>query len=51
MNTYRAGERTFAEKYIVTTNPFRGDVPGTVDKIKWAAEDMAAAIMNRKGTS
>ena len=45
------GERTFAEKYIVTTNPFRGDVLGTVDKIKWAAEDMAAAIMNRKGTS
>lgn len=32
----------------VTTNPFRGDVPGTVDKIKWAAEDMEAAIRNRK---
>lgn len=30
----------------VTTNPFRGDMPGTVDKIKWAAEDMAAAIVN-----
>ena len=42
------GERAFAEKYIVTTNPFRGDMPGTVDKIKWAAEDMEAAIRNRK---
>ena len=41
-------ERAFAEKYIVTTNPFRGDMPGTVDKIKWAAEDMEAAIRNRK---
>ena len=40
------GDRSFVEKYMVTTKQFRGDVIGTVDKIMWAAEDIGAAIEN-----
>ena len=40
------GESFFSEKYIMATEEFRGDLMGTVDKIMWAAEDIAAAIVN-----
>lgn len=39
-------EDVFADKYTMTTKEFRGDLIGTVDKIRWAAEDIGAAIAN-----
>lgn len=39
------GEDFFTEKYKMATDVFRGDLMGSVSKIKWAAEDICAAIV------
>ena len=41
------GDDFFSDKYKMATDAFRGDLMGSVDKLRWAAEDTRAAILSR----
>ena len=41
------GDDFFTDKYKMATDAFRGDLMGSVDKIRWAAEDTGSAIVSR----
>ena len=42
------GEDISAEKYTMAKDVFRGDLMGSISKIRWAAEDMEAAILSQR---
>ncbi len=40
------GGESFTEKYVMAKEAFRGDLMGSLSKIKWAAEDVKTAILS-----